>query len=192
MGLKMSASVGLPGPYEHAGPLPYFDHCGYETAIQTILFSRKSGRHSADYTQYATIRKLRTAFGNQVRAAPQANKRTLAIGDTAGLYQRLGEDICGSFWYYRFNKGLKARMGQLWKPNRALSTILLLELLKKVEGQIAEAVMGRDRHRWIIFSAYVTVCYTISLRGTEGFLLDLAGLNKYWKEDRDHIIIALL
>ena len=83
-------------------------------------------------------------------------------------------------------------MGQLWKPNRALSTILLLELLKKVEGQIAEAVMGRDRHRWIIFSAYVTVCYTISLRGTEGFLLDLAGLNKYWKEDRDHLIIALL
>ena len=110
-GLKMSESVGLQGSYEHMGPLPYYDHCGYETAIQTILFSRKSGRHSTTYTQYDTIRKLRTAFSNQVRAAPQSNKRTLAIGDTAGTYQRLGEDACGSFWYYRFNKGLKCRMG---------------------------------------------------------------------------------
>ena len=41
--LKMSESVGLLGYYEHMGPLSYYAHCGYETAIQTIPFSRKAG-----------------------------------------------------------------------------------------------------------------------------------------------------
>ena len=83
-------------------------------------------------------------------------------------------------------------MGQLWKPNRSLSITLLLELLKKVEGQISGALIARYRHKWIFSSTYVVVSYTISLQGIEGFLLDLADLNKYWKEDRDHVIIALL
>ena len=55
-----------------------------------------------------------------------------------------------------------------------------------------EALTSRDKHKWIVFPTYVVVYYTISLRGTEGFLLDLAGLNKYWREDRDHLIITLL
>ena len=83
-------------------------------------------------------------------------------------------------------------MGQLWKPNRALFINLLLEVLNKVEAQILEDLTARDRHKWIVFLTYVVVCYTISLRGTEGFLLDLAGLNKYWREERDHLIINLL
>jgi hypothetical protein len=32
-GLRMSELVGLTGPYESDGPLPEFDHCGYEVAI---------------------------------------------------------------------------------------------------------------------------------------------------------------
>ena len=83
-------------------------------------------------------------------------------------------------------------MGQLWKHNRAMHITLLLELIKKVEGKISEAVTARDRYKWIVLSTYVVVYYTISLRGIDGFLLDLAGLNKYWKEDRDHLIIAHL
>jgi len=43
------------------------------------------------------------------------------------------------------------------------------------------------------FSAYITVAYVISLRGPEGFLLDLDGLNRHWKEENtNYIVIALL
>jgi hypothetical protein len=38
--LELSKAVGLDGPYEVDGPLPNFDHCGYEVAIDTILYSR--------------------------------------------------------------------------------------------------------------------------------------------------------
>ena len=96
--VRMSSLVGLQGGYEYVRSLPYYDHRGYETAIQIFLFSRQKGRNSDKYMQYDTIRKLRTAFSNQVRGTPHTNRRTLAIGDTAGKYQRLGEDECGSLW----------------------------------------------------------------------------------------------
>ena len=43
LGLRLSDQVGLEGPYEHFGPLPFKDHCGYEVAIQMVLHSRQPG-----------------------------------------------------------------------------------------------------------------------------------------------------
>ena len=44
-----------------------------------------------------------------------------------------------------------------------------------------------------MFSAYAVVCYVASLRGVEGFLLDLAGLIRYWRPERkEYVIIPLL
>ena len=67
-GLKMSALVGLEGPYEHHGPLPDHDHCGYEVATQMLLQSLRPGKNSNEYTQFDTIRSTCTAHSNQVRA----------------------------------------------------------------------------------------------------------------------------
>jgi hypothetical protein len=54
-GLKMSAKVGLLGPYEADGSLPDSDHCGYEVAIEMLLHSRQAGSYSDAYTQFDTI-----------------------------------------------------------------------------------------------------------------------------------------
>ena len=44
-----------------------------------------------------------------------------------------------------------------------------------------------------MFLTYAVVCYVVSLRGVEGFLLDLAGLVRYWNEEgKDQVITALL
>ena len=158
-----------------------------------VLHSRLSGRYPKDHTQFYTIRQLRTAYSNQVKTAPQSNCNTLAIGDSKGRYQRLGQDACGSLWFYRFNLGLKNRMGQDWRPNRALSTSLLLKMLGKANEKSKDSETKSERHRWLVFLAYAVVCYVTSLRGVEGFLLDLDGLNRYWEPDRkDYIVIALL
>ena len=55
LSLKFSEAVGLRGLYVVDGPLPSFDHCGYEVAIDTILYSRCPGVHSNEYTQFDTI-----------------------------------------------------------------------------------------------------------------------------------------
>jgi hypothetical protein len=84
-------------------------------------------------------------------------------------------------------------MGQDWRPNKALSAELLLSLLESTELKIREAVSIRDQNCWILFHAYVAVCYTCSLRGCGGFLLDLAGLNRKFKAGGEtYVVIALL
>ena len=45
-GLRLSDQVGLDGPYEYLGPLPFEDHCGYKVEIQMVLHSRLPGRYS--------------------------------------------------------------------------------------------------------------------------------------------------
>ena len=44
-----------------------------------------------------------------------------------------------------------------------------------------------------IFQAFAISVYTVSLRGPEGFLLDLDGLNCHWTaEERGYVVITLL
>jgi hypothetical protein len=84
-------------------------------------------------------------------------------------------------------------MGQDWCPNKAIPVELLLLLLEAADLKIREAVSPREKNRWVVFHTYVVVCYTISLRGCEGFLLDLAGLNQKFLAGGDkYIVIALL
>jgi hypothetical protein len=191
--LKMSELVGLQGSYEADGPLPDHDHCGYEVAVEMLLHSRRPGSYSGAYTQFETIRKLRTAFSNHCRASAKANRTAMCLGDQKGKYQRFSTDPCSSFWFYRFVEGARIRMGQDWRPNKAISIELLLLLLESTELKIQEAESLGDRNRWIVFHAYVVTCYTCSLRGCEGFLLDLDGLNRKFNAGGDkYVVIALL
>ena len=191
--LDLSKAVGLDGPYDVDGPLPSFDHCGYEVAIDTVLYSRRPGRHSNEYTQFDTIRKLRTAYSNHCRSTAQANRESWAIGDTKGKYQRLGTDPCGSFWFFRFMEGLKRRMGQDWRPNKAITKSLMLRVLREVDNRVEGAASPEERNRWVVFYVYAMTCYVVSLRGNEGLLLDLSGLNRKWNVGGEsYVVIALL
>jgi hypothetical protein len=119
----------------------------------------------------------------------------LALGDLKGKYQRFSADPCSSFWFYRFIEGARHRMGQDWQPSKALGIDnLLLLSLESVELKIQEAVSLHDKKRWLVFHAFVVVCYMVSLRGCEGFLLDLSGLNEKFDSggEKYHVVLALL
>ena len=84
-------------------------------------------------------------------------------------------------------------MGVIWKPNLALSIPLLLAVLAEIEVRILNAVGDEDYNLWVVFSTYAVVSYVLSLRGNEGVLLDLQGINEKWKSnDGTYILIALL
>ncbi len=93
--------------YEAHCPLPEFDHCGYEVAIEMV-----------EYTQFETIRKCCFAVSNHCRASAQANRVSLALGDQKGRYQQLGTNPCSSFRFYWFVEGARLRMGQETKPSQ--------------------------------------------------------------------------
>jgi len=74
-----------------------------------------------------------------------------------------------------------------------MSTELLLAFFKDIEHRISEANTEEDLHNWIIMSVYCVLSYTISLRGNEGFLLDVKSIITNWNNHpQDYIIIGLL
>ena len=85
-------------------------------------------------------------------------------------------------------------MGSDWSPNQALSIKLLLEVLDWIEAKVQNSTVDVEVNRWIVAKTYLTVAYVCSLRGPEGFLLDLEGLNKHWVDGpkvKNHIYVCL-
>jgi hypothetical protein len=203
MKLALADLVGTRPTIPAPGPLPPFDHCGYGVAVEMLLKSRMPGTYHTTHQQWDTIRKLVTAYGNSVRASGSANSSVLSLSDGEGKnYQRLSDDPCASLWFKRFLTGCKRRMGQDWRPDRAISPQLIQHLLARVEARIlelpGEANKAR-RHRWIYAGTYFAISYVISLRGPEGLLLDLEGLRKHFNSHfgddgspEKHVVIALL
>ena len=68
-------------------------------------------------------------------------------------------------------------MGQVWHPNQAISIELVHALLLKVEQKVLDAQEPDKGLLWVTFGAYVVVCSVVSIRGPEGLLLDLEGLD---------------
>ena len=192
--LEFSDIVGLEGPFRHTKLMPWRDHSGYEVAIAMLLFSRRKGKHLVDQMQFDTVRSFRTVYGNFIRASPQATLHQSSLGDNAGRYLRFNRDECGSLWFTRFIEGMKSCMGQTWLPNKVFSTRLLHEILIASEHKITnEFDDWKERHKWIVFNAYATLVYVVSLRGPEGLLIDLDSLNRHWPPRNKHYVtIALL
>ena len=133
----------------------------------------------------------RSTFSNCVKSTPDNNLETISLGDLNGNYLRLAKDKCGSIYFKRFMKGLKSRMVQVTKPNLALSITLIKNLFHTIEIKIQTEEDRHSIHLWKVFLVYATLSYVISLRGPEGFLLDLSGLNKHWSDQREYVIISL-
>lgn len=186
-GCKLPASIGLDPPYLEPGPLPGFDHCGYGVAAQMLLASQEPGKHSSLYKQFDTIRRFKTAFGNQVRASALANSNAMAIGDVEGkTYQRICLDPCASVWFSRFITGCRRRMGQDWRPDEAISPRLIQSLFRLMDERIAEATDSIQLSRWVTARALFAFLYVFSLRGNEGLLADLKGLRDEYEAGRNH------
>ena len=89
-------------------------------------------------------------------------------------------------------RGCRHRMGQEWKPNKGMSMELLLLVLDEAETRLEGAASVREVHRWAVFHTYSIICYVVSLRGSEGLLLDLEGLLHHWSDQEErHVIITL-
>jgi hypothetical protein len=190
--IRNSERLGFEPPYSAPGPLPPYDHCGYKVAILMVAKSLESGRHSESHMQWDTVRKLRATYSNQIRAAAVSNSSTLTLSDNKGTgYERLTVDPCGSLWFNRFMAGCKNRMGQDSRPNRAISSSLMVHLLRAVEEKSVDADVLEDRERWIMAGAYFCFCFVLSLRSTEGLMTDLQGLIKYRGASTEYVIIPL-
>jgi hypothetical protein len=196
-GIALCATVMTPPPYPPLGPFPMADTHGYGVAVQMVLASTKPGRH-ADYLQFDTMRQYRTAFANIHRASVMGSSKTMGWIDDKGSTRRSTTVATQSEWFERFTQGCRKRMGGIYKPDLALTSIVMVAYLKLIEERIDRATSQAERHLWTSLGAYSVLCFCASLRGNEGFLLDLGGLRMYLDEGREpqclkpHVVAPLL
>lgn len=99
------------GPFKSYGPMPGFEHCGYEIAVDMVLSSRSMGRHSKEHTQFDTIRKMRMSFANFERVSSVKAYDSLGIDSGSGDMKDIQSLVTSCIWFRRFVVGCKVRMG---------------------------------------------------------------------------------
>jgi hypothetical protein len=162
-----------------------------------LLCSLEEGTYSKDYKQFDTIRKMRTAFSNAWGASAKSMLFNVSSGKEDRKKDRLTQCPTDSEWFGRFNLGCKKRMGQDVRPQLGLSIDVMTEFMNRMEmrwqstaGTLAQDLVGA-------VGAYSVLSYVASLRGNEGFLLDLFGLRQHihkgkYDVDEPHVVAPLL
>ena len=64
--------------------------------------------------------------------------------------------------------------------------------MRRAEEKIRSSESFETGHKWMVFVTYAVVSYVLSLRGSEGFLLDLKGLHQNWERNDGTFFIAAL
>jgi hypothetical protein len=140
----------------------------------------------ADYIQFDSIRGYRTAHAYIHRAAAIESGRVVVLLDQDSSHRRISYSPTESEWFSRFARGCRMRMGQISKSDLAMSRDTIILYLHKVEARALGAEDAKERRLWVSVGAYSVLCFVASLRGNEGFLLDLYGLRLYLDEGRNH------
>ena len=58
---------------------------------------------------------------------------------------------------------------------KVFSTKLLMKVLEAAEKRRRQMDNLKDKHIWTVFFTYAVMSYVLSLRGNEGFMLDIEG-----------------
>lgn len=181
---QFADELNLSGLFVHSRGVPTWDYCGYQIAIIMLRYSLRQGKYDS-HLQIESVRKLRSVYSNFIRCSPDSIANQYVLQNAKGQYQRLTNDICGSLWFTRFMEGMRKRMGYVSKPNKTLRQPLLRKLLEMTDLRIrAEVDNVEERDKWVVFNTYVVISYVISLRGSEGFLLDLGRLRSLWSNGK--------
>jgi hypothetical protein len=85
-------------------------------------------------------------------------------------------------------------MGEEVRKDLALDTELIVEVLKAIDQKVEiafEEGNSTERNKWIIAGAYISISYVLSLRGNEGFMMDIKELLKNWSMKKGLVWIVL-
>ena len=198
-GRKMSEELGLAPVDLKIEAWPVCDNQGFQVAIETLRASQRPGRNDSSYTQFDTIRKLRTAYAivneNTVGASGQHN---LYKGEH-GRMMVLSRNDTDSVLFRKFIQGVEKRMGRLVLQNIGISIDMLLLMLQGYEEELQEkALIDKQRKRRIIICgcAFVNL-FVGALRGGEVLLMERTEFTSKIKSGKlhptdPHVLIPLM
>ncbi len=192
-GLALSTQLGfahkLFGP---RGPFPAQDVDGMAAAIVMVQRSLAKGRYGAT-VQFETVRKFRAAVSNIYHSSIEGQGAMVMAKDT----RKLQVTKCPTYtaFFERFCHGMHKRMGDIVRPERALSHDILRAIMEELERDW-ETCPDRNKLDLALEGAYYLIAYTLALRGEEVPLVEIRGITKHWEQStqhvKPHVVITLL
>ena len=79
-------------------------------------------------------------------------------------------------------------MGYKSSANHALSMPAMVHCIELIKKDAARSCVPSEASMLWKLGAYLTICMAASLRGHEGFFLDLAGLRKHIASGKDGVV----
>jgi hypothetical protein len=176
--------------YHPRGPFPLSDCVGMGLAVDMQLKSLVAKGRIRDHVQFSTLRRLRATYTKNWESSP------LGVAEGASFsrgFGRVRTTTCPSQseWFSDFLRGMEYRMGSQAQPNHGLLIGAIIRLLEIIDEEAKEAArvdsIAEANELWKV-GAYVCILTAGSLRGHEGFYLDLAGMRKHVAKGREGVI----
>jgi hypothetical protein len=190
--INNAAPVNKTPSYQPQGPFPLSNPVGMGLAVDVLVKLLVLKGRIKRHVQFSTIRRLRVTHMKNWESSP------LGVAKRASFAKGLGwirPTLCPSQleWFYNFLHGMEYRMGSQSQLNHGLLIGVIVHLLDLMEGDAREAwetdSISVANKLWKI-GAYVCILMAASLRGHEGFYLDLASIRKHIDKGRTGIIPA--
>ena len=164
--LKTAELLNMPSPLEDLGPWPVEDIHGLRLAIAILQASQEGGKNSKEYTQYDSIRKISSAFGNHYEASKSAAINTWVLRSDK-TKSHFTDSPARSEFFNRFMKGLKHRMGKDVRGDIPIDYRILHKVLIQLMPEIYKETT-LERRRWLASAGtYFILSFVLALRGNE-------------------------
>ena len=185
--VKNAVSIGRTPHFPERGPFPLEDSVGMGLAVDLLLKSIRAKGRIGKHIQFDTMRKGRSTFTMSWHSSPTGVSESKTFA-SSNLRVRSTSCPSQSDWFRDFLVGAQDRMGydtvkQLDVPIRVV--------VRQLELIWADAEFETDlarRHTLIKTGALIAVLTAASLRGHEGFYLDVAGTLKRLPKGADGVL----
>ena len=193
-GLRIASSLGFRNKlFTPLGPFPLGDSFGMRAAVVMLEVSLNKGIND-DTVQYGTVRKFRSAFSNIHKASMEGQQGSVMVKDTS----KMSISTCETdgLFFEKFTRGCHKRMGDIVKPDRALSVDILVEIFSLLEMDWGKTLSAKDRWELALEGCFYVISFVCALRGEEVPLVNLAGIREHLVESDahkiPHVVVALL
>lgn len=174
------------------GPFPMEEMMGMGGAVVMLQWSLDKDIHNKTL-QFEMIKKLCAAVSNIFHASVKGQGAMTMAKDT----KKLMVTTCPtcSDYFECFICGMHKRMGNIVRPDHAISIPLMLGLLAMVEMDWSLAPASK-KLTLALEGTFYTLAYALALWGEEVPLVELHGLFSHWdsglNHERPHVVVSLL
>ena len=164
--------------FKERGPFPLGDPVGMGLAVDLLLKSIFAEGRIGQFIQYDTMRKGRSTFTVTWSSSPAGIMDGACFNSTRSRIQ-FTHCPSESTWFKDFLLGAQDRMGYDTMNQKDLPILAVVAMVKQIEEDAAASEDINEVNRLIKTAALITLLTAASLRGHEGFYLDIAGTRKY-------------